>query len=148
MAYTFLNLTGTPSLDAPGSKLMRAHVTKSNFAQRRRRISEQVLADRSSERHVSHAQGGRGFVPLNTPKPESINHSSHFRARAYANPLLLTRPADPNISVRFCASCSRSPYDPILQIFPPRKLTASSAPRVPSSGFPCRRGKCQIVRRG
>jgi hypothetical protein len=103
MAYTFLNLTDKTSLDARDSKLMRAHVTRSNFAQRRQQIAKRILDKRKSERHILHSQDGREAVPRNAHNPD---RSVHFGTGVYTDGLMLTTPTDPNISVKSCASCN------------------------------------------
>lgn len=37
--FTFVNTTGAPNLSQPAAKLMRGHVTKTNFAKRRQRLA-------------------------------------------------------------------------------------------------------------
>lgn len=144
MAYTFLNLTDKPSLNAPDSKLMRAHVTRSNFAQRRQQIAKRILEEKRSERHILHSREGREFIPHNALNPD---RSVHFGTDIYTDGLMLTTPTDPNISAKSCASCNEEPYDPSFK-FPHCILTVSSTPRVPPSDLPCRRHKCQRVQRG
>ncbi len=89
-SFTFLNVTGTPALSQSDSKLMRAHITKTNFANRRRRRTETGAATESAKR-VALTGTGRGLLtkdellaalpadlPLTTP-PKDPHRYAQFR---------------------------------------------------------------------
>lgn len=43
--YTFLNTTGASGLSGPAAKQMRAHITRTNFAKRRQRLTGREAED-------------------------------------------------------------------------------------------------------
>lgn len=51
--FLFLNVTGGTNLSAPSAKRMRAHITKTNFAKRRRRLENISPVNEDRENCVS-----------------------------------------------------------------------------------------------
>jgi hypothetical protein len=100
-SFTFLNATGTPELSQSDAKLMRAHITRTNFANRRQQIAEATCRT-SKERlkRVALTRMGRGLliqdrqdVPADAPPAEL---------------LLATPPEDPHRYVQFRNDTARS----------------------------------------
>jgi len=85
--FTFLNATGTPALSQSDAKLMRAHITRKNFATRRERIIEDRTAasKRATMKKVALMRIGQVLLMQNSP---------NFHSVSVDNPLL-TAPKDP-----------------------------------------------------
>ena len=90
ISFTFLNATGRPGLSQSDAKLMRAHITKTNFANRRQRINEAGTAKERPKR-VALTRMGQGLLtrdapadpppvdlPLATPLKDPYRYA-HFR---------------------------------------------------------------------
>lgn len=89
-SFTFLNATGAPVLSQLDSKLMRSHITKKNFANRRQRIIDAaIVKEKSKGLALKQVVKGRlsqdvpavappGNLPLATPSKESY-HYAEFR---------------------------------------------------------------------
>ncbi|RDW57977.1 hypothetical protein BP6252_13388 [Coleophoma cylindrospora] len=75
--FTFLNATGTPGLSPSDAKLMRAHITRSNFAIRRQRRTQAITA--------------KGSLQTRTGQ----------RPRAQNDLLLATAPKDPELYAQY-----------------------------------------------
>ncbi|OAQ69394.1 hypothetical protein VFPFJ_10599 [Purpureocillium lilacinum] len=86
MGLTFVNLTDAPALDASGSRRMRAHVTKTNFARRRQRIAKQL-------RHIAGASETERKSLATNPESNDLVAGLHLDAV----PHLLQRPTDPDL---------------------------------------------------
>ncbi|KAJ6445335.1 dihydrolipoamide succinyltransferase [Purpureocillium lavendulum] len=90
MGLTFVNLTDAPALDASGSRRMRAHVTKTNFAKRRQRIAKQAqVAAEILQPERKQTKAERRSTGLTAPP------------RLDAAPLILARPTDPSRAIQF-----------------------------------------------
>jgi hypothetical protein len=97
--FTFLNSTSTPGLSQSDAKMMRAHITKANFAKRRKRISEGRAAKEISQR-VTLTQIGPSILMLDvlTDAPP-------------ADLLLATPPKDPFRYAEFRKDTTRLTQD-------------------------------------
>ncbi|KAI9825940.1 MAG: hypothetical protein M1819_000459 [Sarea resinae] len=94
-SFTFLNATGTPALSRSDAKLMRAHITKTNFANRRQRIIGNEAAKEKAKRGVLARIGQRQLaqdgaadalltdLPLATP-PKDPYRYAQFLARFWS----------------------------------------------------------------
>lgn len=84
--FTFLNTSDAPRLGASDTKRMRAHVTKSNFAQRRRRLAKERQSDDVQQAILESPDHAKQIVtrrpavstPPLAPKPCSIGPLYNF----------------------------------------------------------------------
>lgn len=98
MELTFITTTkDAPALGRLGSKEMRAHVTKGNFARRRQRMAKEAREHRGQERE---SDGSSQQADLHVPQ--------RFYAQL-TDPLSIVRLGDPDLSVRYCEFLTR-PY--------------------------------------
>ncbi|KAH8908115.1 hypothetical protein BR93DRAFT_927145 [Coniochaeta sp. PMI_546] len=81
MSFTFLNTTGTPELSQSDAKRMRAHITKTNFANRRQRLSLREPGLRSPKgrsRKVALTRNARpGNLLLATPPKDPYRYAQY-----------------------------------------------------------------------
>jgi hypothetical protein len=96
MSFTFLNATGTPGLSQSDAKLMRAHITRMNFANRRQQITKDRAAKDFSKRVALTRVGQRLLTQdVTTDAPR-------------ADFLVGTPPKDPYLYAQFRKDTTRS----------------------------------------
>lgn len=117
--FTFVTTTDAPALSASGAKLMRAHITKTNFARRRRRIA--VEAQQNVQRDQTPQKGPVATVRdmpgelrerHRSPSKERYRESARrpallaWGSQSMATPISLptVRPTDPDLSIQYRTS--------------------------------------------
>ncbi|CAG9981231.1 unnamed protein product [Clonostachys byssicola] len=68
--FTFVNTTGAPNLSQPAAKLMRGHVTKTNFAKRRQRLASSGGGDVANESAAGSGSDRGSSSKQSTASPE------------------------------------------------------------------------------
>ncbi|KAF7561045.1 hypothetical protein G7046_g3090 [Stylonectria norvegica] len=117
-SFTFINTTDAPSLSVSGVKRMRAHVTKTNFAQRRRRMAKERVHD--DERLQEQGQGNVGFFEVSRIKQLQPTLGPANAGSILDRVVLYTAPTNPHLSVKFLID----EFRPV--IFPAAKMSPGS----------------------
>ena len=90
MGFTFVNTTGTPELSKSDARRMRSHVTKTNFALRRERLTDSCAPPRGKSRAVVVRRDARpGNLLLATPPKDPGRYAQYSKSALL--PFLTTR---------------------------------------------------------
>lgn len=101
MQLTFLNLTNAPSLNPADLKLVRGHVTKSNFERRRvRRAGGKGKGDEQGLHDESRAESAPS-IPLTPARRKK--YEAHVDMRHASEVFLVRALSEPDRDIRFCA---------------------------------------------
>jgi len=110
IGFTFLNTTGAPKLSKPAGKQVRGHVTRINFANRRKRRAESATRkpdDARTDAPALKQQQARENSELST----SIHHAWDHLAEALS---IATARTDRYYAAQLCMSCKTHRLHPLL----------------------------------